>query len=240
MLCSYFHNHPEVRCLVEPINPPGHRHHMGPNKSDDKLIPRKYVFNNLPMVLDWLFTNGAFPSDVNLTNKSCRLIASFKIMAHQIQVLPNQKLFWNELKRRKVKIIINHRHNIVKQIVSDYITTITKIPVNYGKKPGTARVLYPINQIATKVAEIKADRAYLDKHVSKYGLDHVSIIYESVLEDKSVLERTFEWVCGRKPYFLEPQTIKQNSDNLRDIIINYDEFANECARLHLSAFLKDT
>lgn len=239
MLGSYINGHPNCRMLIEPINPPGHRHHMQPVPDDQGLIPRKLVHQNLPLVLDWIFSKEGLPSFCGFGAKKASLVAGFKIMAHQIKVLRDPSVFWAECARRNVTAVTLHRHNVLKQIVSDFITLKTRIPVNYGGKHRVVRVNMPPSLISPMVKAITEDRNYLDKMIAKYNLRHKLVIYEDLCSDENKMCELFKWISGNDAN-LTTKTIKQNSDCLRDLLSNYDEFTAECRRLHLNAFLKDT
>ena len=105
LVCSLLSSYPGIRILCEPINPVNHSHHMKPIPGSKCLLPERMVQNNIIRALDILFARRAIPDKWVLSKKKATHAAGFKIMAHQLQALRSEQIFWDYLSTNKIKII---------------------------------------------------------------------------------------------------------------------------------------
>lgn len=239
LLCSLLSSAPGVRALCEPINPRTHNHHMKPILGSNCLVPEDFVQNNLLYVLDTLFSGDLPPSDWILSKKRGDVAAGFKIMAHQIQGLKNEDLFWEYLASNNIKVIICFRYNILMQYVSDIITTVTRQPACWNGDVKTTKVEIDITKLEFELKKIVKQKEYLLSNVDKYGLDKRRIKYEDFKNSTESVEKLFYWLVGENKK-LSTRLIKQNPDNLIDRVTNYEELVTEVRRLGYERLLEMT
>lgn len=236
-------SNPGFRVLVEPLNHYRHGHHMQP-PIGDPVVPAYMLYNQLEKVLFDMFCKKPLPSIYNTKyDQHAGVCAGFKIMAHQIIGLPNEKVFWTVLKELDVKVIRYYRHNILKQIISDLIAMKTRQPVAYKRDTEgvkTARVTVDVKLIESAMIEIRKYRAHMDTKVQEYQLDNRMIVYEDISEDLQKINDYMPWLIGRTVTSFKERTIRQNPESIKDRVFNYGELVKTCERLHLMSFLKDT
>ncbi len=231
---------PGVRIKVEPLAHSRHSHHMKPN-AGDKVVPAYLIFNQLKYVLHNLFAVGQLPAVFGLKcKKIARRCAGFKMMAHQIEGLPNERMFWQLLKEYNVKVIRLHRRNILKQLVSDHICSVTRKSVVYDGEPTTVKVRIPLDDLESRLTQIKVYQSYIDQRVSEYGFDNKLYIYEDIDDNVDVInEEVMPWLINKKCNVII-KTKRQNPASLQERVLNYDELVMVLQKLHMTSFLKDT
>lgn len=217
-----------VRCMVEPINPSTHTHHMKPIPGARGLAPESLIQNNITLALDLLFGEPPLPVSWNGSDKIANVAAGFKIMAHQIMGLKNKEDFWQYLRGNNIKALLVFRDNIVMQYISDLIVLKTRQCAVWDGVPKVAKVEVPIGTLRDNLRRIKAERRYLMEW-SK-GLDRRRITYEKFKDDIATIEPILPWLTGTK-YTVTTKLQKQNPDSMRDRVTNYDELVAELKRL---------
>lgn len=217
-----------VRCMVEPINPSTHKHHMQPISGSRGLVPEHLVQNDIMSVLDSLFDEKPLPAEWNSTSKVANIAAGFKIMAHQIIGLSKEEHFWKYLKDNEIKVLLVFRDNIAMQYISDLIVQKTRQCAVWDSVPKTAKVHVPINTLRENLKRIRDERRYLIER-SK-DLERKRITYEKFKNDITVVEAILPWLTGTT-YAVTTKLQKQNSDSMKDRVINYDKLVAELRRL---------
>ena len=61
LFSSYMSSHPGIRCVIEPINPKTHSHHMQPIEGTNNLIPERMVQGHIKRAMDILFSPELVP-----------------------------------------------------------------------------------------------------------------------------------------------------------------------------------
>jgi len=236
LTCSLLSSHKGVRCLIEPINPITHSHHMRPMPDDSTcLIPEELVQNNINEALDIILSKQPPPDEWVLSSRVASLAAGFKIMAHQIQSLKSEEMFWTYLHRYNIKALLIVRDNIAMQYVSDLITKVTREPTCWIGTPKIAKVEVPISTLGENLLRIRRERRYLlDK--SKL-LDRRILTYEQFKDTVEPMEKIFHWITG-KTSSLITKLQKQNPDSLKSRVLNYEDLADELKRLGYPGLLE--
>lgn len=231
-----------VRMEVEPLNHGRHGHHMKP-RHDDMKCPPYLIFNHLPYLMNRYFSVEPLPDFLRGSNvKRGNVAAGFKIMSHQISGMPNSEEFWNLLRYYNVRIVRLYRHNIIKQITSDYIVTRTRQSVVYDGKQdaGTVKIRLPVNRLENDIKIIREHQSYIDRNVSKYGLNNLLVTYEDYEHNLSYIsDVVMPYYIGRSVK-VTARTKRQNPERLRDRLVNYRELVSELRRLNMESFIKDT
>jgi len=230
-----------IRCINEPINPVGHKHHMkGPSP---QLIPQEILCHDITRALDICFEPifEHVENDVKHVSwikhrRDGHIAAGFKIMAHQIEALPHERKFWEYLHRHDVKTIIITRNNILMQWISDLIVKQTRQCVVWKGPVIRAKVEVPLADIEYNLDEIMRQNKYLlDKSAS---LDRRILCYEDFKDNHLVVEESLPWLLGIK-YAVSAQCKKQNSDALCARVTNYEQLRSRIIELGLEQYLTD-
>lgn len=237
-----------IRCINEPINPSGHKHHMKPIlrpefKKQHSLFPQNLIQNNIVRALDICFM--PIPNVVRQDMQHIPWIkhkidgsiaAGFKIMAHQIKALKQEAKFWEYLHRHDIKTIIVKRNNILMQWVSDLIVMRTRQCVVWDGPVKTAKVEVPLDEIMSNMANIDRQNEYLMN--KSRNLDRRVLVYESFKDDYTVVEDLLPWLLGIK-YKVSAKCAKQNPDSLRERVTNYTQLSVRLKELGLERYLID-
>jgi LPS sulfotransferase NodH len=239
LLCSLLNSHPQVRALVEPINPRTHCHHMRPVAGSACLLPEIMVQHNIQRALKILFAAEPPPQQWILSRKRGDRACGFKIMAHQLQGLKSEPQLWDYLVSNQIKTILCLRYNILMQYVSDLITIETRQPTCWDGKVKTARVKVRIDTLELELKRIMRQKQYLIDNVEQLGLPSRRIKYEDFKDDVTPVEDLLCWLIGEH-YPVTTKLVKQNPDSLRARVINYDALAREVSRLGLDHLLVNT
>lgn len=224
--------------LVEPINPRGHAHHMKPIQGSRCLLPEVMVQNNLPRALRILFDAAPPPTQWILSKKPATAAAGFKIMAHQIQALKSEQVFWDYLVQEKIPVILCFRYNILMQYISDLITQATKQAACWDGKVRTAKVTVNVPGLEGELKRIITEKTYLIEKCEALNLERKRTKYEDFKDDTTPVEDILEWLVGER-YPLSTKLSKQNPDSLRARVTNYRELVREVRRLGLDNLLVD-
>lgn len=237
-----------IRCINEPINPVGHKHHMKPILKKDMivnncLIPQDIVHNNIKRALDLCFKpvyDCVRPDVSNISwikqKQDGRIAAGFKIMAHQIMALKQEDKFWEYLYRHDIKTILVRRRNILMQWISDLIVKETRQCVVWYGPVKKAKVTVPLDEIQSNIDRIEKENAYLDD--KSRNLDRKILEYEDFKDNHSVVEDILPWLIGIK-YKVQAKCSKQNPDSLRERVTNYEKLHNKLVSLGLQEYLTD-
>lgn len=225
-----------VRCLVEPINPSTHDHHMKPIPGNRGLIPEPVIQNNLKLALNKLLNKDPIPPKWNCNDKPAEVAAGFKIMAHQIRGLKEPEVFWDYLAENNVKALLVFRENIAMQYISDLIVKKTRECAVWSGEPKTAKVMVPIKTLRQNLRRIKEERRYL--LLKSKGLDRRRLTYEKFKDNITMVESILPWLTGAT-YNVATKLQKQNPDSMRARVINYDELVSELRRLKFDNLISE-
>jgi len=202
------------------------------------LLPDAMVHNQVERALDILLSSEAPPSQWIASRKEAKLSAGFKIMAHQVRALRREANFWKYLVERDIPVVICFRNNILMQLISDLITMVTRQPACWDGQVKTAKVTVNIPALKGHFNRILDEKAYLIDKVAETGLRNRKIFYEHFKDDVVPAEELFLWLTG-KPAKLSTKLTKQNPDDLRERVTNYDELVEEVKRLGFDHLLGD-
>jgi very-short-patch-repair endonuclease len=168
------------------------------------------------------------PDQWMLGKKVGAVASGFKIMAHQVQALKEERLFWKYLADHRIKVVMVFRYNIIMQYVSDLITIETRQPACWNEDPIPTKVKVHIGSLEHNIRRIMREKKYLiDK--CKY-LPHKRIVYEQFKNNCGPAERILEWLIKEKR-LVKSRLRKQNPDSLRERVINFDALVAELKRL---------
>ncbi len=238
LLSSLLNSHPKVRCLVEPVNPSTHFHHMRPVKDSTCLLPEVMVQNNIIRALKILFSPEPPPKQWIQSRKRGDLAVGFKIMVHQIRALKSEEEFWKYLVDEKIPVVLCFRYNIIMQYVSDLITIATRQPTCWDGEVRTSKVVVPIKTLEAELKRILSEKTYLINKVNELGLEKRRLKYEDFKDNIAPAERVFTWLTGEK-HTLTTKLSKQNPDSLQARVINYEELVAEITKLNMQHLLVD-
>lgn len=230
LFCSYMSSHPGVRCLIEPINPATHSHHMQPVDDSICLVPEDIVQNELGTAMDMLLAPEPLPMEWVLSMKAGPTASGFKIMAHQIRALSKEEEFWAYLEQNDIKVVLLFRYNVIMQYVSDLIVKRTRQPTCWDgiNILRTARTEVPIDTLEENIRRIVREKKYLIER--SQCLHHRRIKYEEFKNNCRPVEDILHWLIGEQ-YKVRTRLRKQNPDSLRERVTNYDALVKELYRL---------
>jgi len=100
--------------------------------------------------------------------------------------------------------------------------------VSWTENVRTAQVAVDVNTLENDIRNIIDERYYLIENCK--NLQHKQVRYEQFCSDYRIVQHILEWLTGDR-YEVYTKTHKQNPENLRDKIINYDEFVIEVEKL---------
>lgn len=209
---------------------------MRPVQGSTCLLPEAMVQNNLPRALRILFSPEPTPATWILSQKRGDLAAGFKIMAHQLQALKSEKVFWEYLAAEKIPVVLCFRYNILMQYVSDLITMATRQPACWDGNVRSAKVTVPVVTLGRELRRIMAEKKYLLQRVEAAGLERRRVRYEDFKDDMGPVEELFVWLTGERAP-LTTKLSKQNPDALSDRVTNYDQVVAEIRKLGLERLL---
>lgn len=212
---------------------------MRPIQGSTCLLPEPMVQNNLPRALRLLFSPEPPPDTWILSRKRGDLAAGFKIMAHQLQALRSEAVFWEYLAQEKIPVVLCFRYNILMQYVSDLIAMATRQSTCWDGKVRTAKVVVPVETLGRELRRIMAEKKYLLQRVEGAGLEKRRVRYEDFKDDVAPAEALFTWLTGEKAP-LTTKLSKQNPDALCDRVTNYDRVVAEIRKLGLERLLDNT
>lgn len=234
LLSSLLNSHPDVRVLIEPINPIGHDHCMKPC-GEGRVVPQARIDQNLTQVLDILFRKARMPEKWFKIKKTARRAAGFKIMIHQINALRNKEAFWDYIKSKNVKIICNYRRNILFQYVSELITLETRQSACWDGNVMNAKVMVPVESLVDKLSSIIKQREDINSKLDEEKLYYETIFYEEFKDNIKSVNRIMKYVIGEE-YPMKTRLMKQNPDSLEQRVKNYKELVNRLSELGIAHF----
>ncbi len=195
------------------------------------------IQNSLNKVLNIVFSPDATTPWLG-TTKQGDMACGFKIMAHQIQALHQEKIFWNYLVNNNVHVILCFRYNILMQYVSDLIAAITKQAACWGDEVASTKVTVDIQKLEIDLKRITDEKIYLIDKVNELGLKKQSMIYENFSGDTKPVEDLMHWLIGEKQK-VTTTLKKQNPDALKSRLFNHSEVVAKVKRLGLGKLLED-
>ncbi len=232
LLSSLLNNHPNIRVIIEPINPSGHRHFLQPAPEKGGILPDSLVHDHLAQAMDILFTRK-MPNMLRRRPKSCPVMG-FKIMIHQIQALRSEEEFWRIL-FKDLKLLVILRRNILRQIVSEEICKAGVRTAYWNEDPPRIKVKVPVPRMLSRMREIEAERRYLNHRL--HGRVFRQFWYEDIKDNLSKVSNVLPYL-GCKQIQLRTRLRQQNAGDLKDLIINYRAVAAALERLNLEQYLE--
>ncbi|MEL4893929.1 Stf0 family sulfotransferase [Crocosphaera sp. Alani8] len=142
----------------------------------------------------------------------------FKFMYSQDRMIP-EVLQW--VRNNGVKVIHNTRLNLLKTLVSRETARKRGIWASDEK--------LPIVKINLDIHKLKLELEKMEKKVSHYRdwcreTDNIEVSYESLINNqKEEIQTILEFLEIPSSGLLTTDIVKMNSDNLRDIVENYEE-----------------
>ncbi|MEW6179831.1 MAG: hypothetical protein AB1522_07885 [Chloroflexota bacterium] len=135
--------------------------------------------------------------------------------------------FVNLLREKKVKILQMQRRNQVKAVVSRInakrlFDASGKWNLYNEKERLPAFEIDPVIFQQYLQERIEADQE-LNTFTVNLGLPTLKMVYEDILVNRdAVLSRVFEFL-GVEPFPVQANTLKNTNDNLREVILNFDQ-----------------
>jgi len=144
------------------------------------------------------------------------------------------------------EILIIHltRKNLLKRYVSNRLVIAQKTPTVITNRAAKASEKFEI-QVKTIIDpekcidNMKETRASEKRFKSYFQGHHVfDMVYETFINQENQSMMKLQSVLGVDPMPLEPKTVKINSDNLEDLVENFDELTNTLQDTIFSHYLK--
>lgn len=207
LLCSLLNSHPEILCHHGLFNPGG-IHYALDHRSDGLNLGSVAERDHDPetfLALVWrrTFGNHAIGFKHNRGENEIAMRAL--------------------LRDRSVRKIILRRHNRIKAFVSERIALQTSEWESYGECPdGVTRIHVAANDLLEHIAENDAYYEQLTHELRSSGQVFCEVFYESLAGADCGRILSF---LGCAPAELTAGSSKRNSDDLRDLIVNFDELA---------------
>lgn len=226
MLCAMLGSHPQILCHHEIFNPQGIRLAL-------QLRETGFV---LGTVAEREQNPAAFLARIwaNAHNFSC---VGFKLTHRQ-----NELVYRRLLADATVAKVILRRQNRVKIYVSRCISELLAEWEVYREQDlirERPRVTFDVPRFLDEVAFDEAYYAEIRNAVENQGHAWIEVLYESLSsipeQNRMVRFLTAEPIQGG----LDIRSVKQNSRNLRDLILNYDEVVRSLAGTEFEAELQD-
>lgn len=209
---------------------------MKPIPDSKCLLPEAMVQNNIPRAMDLLLARKALPDKWVLSKREATHAAGFKIMAHQLQALRSESIFWRYLAENEIKVLLVFRHNVIMQYVSDLIVEETRQPTCWVGEPTIAKVVVPLDTLERNLRHIMRQKQYLIN--KSKSLDYRRATYEEFKDTVEPIEALVPWLIGEE-YNLTTKLQKQNPDSLRGRVKNYGALVGELRRLDLDHLIVD-
>lgn len=133
---------------------------------------------------------------------------------------------------KQVHIIHMQRQNVVKAVVSKInAKRLHDKTGNWNLYKDSDRLppaLIDLNEFEELIQEREALDQELNEYVAQLDLPKINICYEDMLQDRdAVLKQVFQFL-NVKWFAVKSKTKKNTSDDLRDVIENYDELRAYC------------
>lgn len=237
MLSRSLNKHSEIFCGEE-IFHFSFRKNSGTNQF--KFFKIKLFSKKLNYVINYPFTFFRIKKFLNqfFTNrrKENYQARGFKLMYYQTLYLPGLLTF---LKENNIKVILLLRENIFKNAISDMRARQTGI-YHKHQKPGPATSTMPrfkvsISRLKNTMARIQHQKSQLEKIIKDF--DHLRLSYEEITEQWSNSIKKIETFLKVTEEPLEAVTSKLNSDNLKEMISNYNDVADWLEQHDYSDFI---
>ena len=219
MLRMMLNLHPNIICFGEAISIHGkpnlgRKIHKKINKTSDELaeiLSRESV----NFLYEYIFNQ-----------EDCEAVG-VKIKYRQLEE-QFQEIFDKIANDKTISIVHLTRKNLLKRYVSHKLSGSQKTPhviLNSQKQQEQEQVKVKVNVqnclediSSVKKAEIRF-REYFKNH------KFIEIVYEDILADRNSQMEKIQNFLGVNSIELSPKTVKVNSDNLEDIVENYQELA---------------
>lgn len=221
MLRMMLDSHPDIVCYGEVITPKG-----SPN-----LGKYARAIAKSPEELGLLLASDAtrFLYEYVWGDPNCSAIGC-KIKYRQLEE-QFPELFKSVLADKNVKIIHLKRRNLLKRYVSNRLAASQKTPtvvLGEGKQTdGQQRIAIDVDKCLADIEQIKKS----EQDFSDYFANHqvFDVWYEELTAPNSQDLLKLQEFLGVTPVNIQPKTVKLNSNNLSDIIENYDQIREKLA-----------
>jgi LPS sulfotransferase NodH len=210
MLCTYLNSHSEILCHHEIFNPDGifYALHLRATSFGLGSIEER---DSDPLA----FLNRVWREDFG------RLCVGFKLTHRQ-----NEAVFYSVLRDATVKKIILQRKNRIKRFVSFLIAEKTGEWEAYGQSDRPERPTKVEVDLSALYNHIELNNAYyseVEDILRSSGQPFLSIAYEELLAG-DLKEQLLGFLgVATNVEALKVQSVKQNSNDLRDLISNFSE-----------------
>lgn len=222
----------EVRCIVEPINPIGHVHHMQPN--GQRIVPQSDL-RNISSVINRLLSEDKLPNEWDMSYKTAKKAAGFKIMVHQILSLHSPDQFWQHIRNIQCKLLLIIRKNKLMQIISDQIAKNTKQPAVWEGIPATQKVYINTSNLTRQLENISKQEQYMISQSSYFNKK--IIYYEDFKDEHQNVARILPWLIDEN-HHLTTSLRKQNPDDIKERVINYEQLVSIARHLNIQHMLE--
>ena len=142
----------------------------------------------------------------------------------------DQKLFRNLLIEKNVHIIQMQRQNTVKAVVSKINAKRLHDQSGYWNLYKETDRMPPmeikVDDFQSLLTERENLEAELNQFTAELRLNKMVINYEDLLSDREAVLKSLFKFLNVEYKFVESKTLKHTSDDLRDVVLNFDELKN--------------
>lgn len=224
MLSKSLNKHSEILCDEEIFH---FSFRKNSSRNQFKFFKIKLFSKKINYVLNYPFTFFKIKNFLNTfyTNrrKENYLARGFKLMYYQTLYTPGLLTF---LKENNVKVILLLRENIFKNAISDMRARQTGIYHKHQKTSGekaskVQRFKVSISTLKKTMARIQHQKKQMEKILNDF--DHLRLSYEKLTEQWNDSIKKVESFLNVADEPLEAVTSKLSTENLKEVISNYDD-----------------
>ena len=219
MLRMMLNRHPHIICFGEAITLDGkpnlgRKIHKKINKTSDELAEILFG-DSVNFLYEYIFNQ-----------EDCEAVG-VKIKYRQLEE-QFQEIFDKIANDKTISIIHLTRKNLLKRYVSNRLSGSKKTPhviLNSQEQQAQPKVKINVQKCLEDISAVQEAESRFRKYFKNHKL--FEIVYEDILANRSQQMAELQEFLGVQPKELEPKTLKINSDNLEDIVENYQELVME-------------
>ena len=232
MLRMMLNSHPDIICHGEVISTQG-KPNLGKKyqKKIDKTSDELAVIRDQDPVF---FLNEYV---LNQNQGNCEAVG-VKIKYRQLE--EEFKTMFREIANNKtISILHLTRKNLLKRYISNKLAgakkTSTVIMKDSTVKKEQPKIVINIQDCLANIASVKETEIRFREHFKNHKL--VEIVYEDIVAEQNNPMNKLQTFLGVNPIDLKFNTVKINSDNLVDIVENYQELVMEIKETPYAQYL---
>ena len=215
MLRMMLNRHPNIICHGEAITLEGkpnlgRKYHKKINKTVDELAKIRSQ-DSVNFLYEYVFNQ-----------ENCEAVG-VKIKYRQLEE-QFQKIFDKITNDTTISIIHLTRKNLLKRYVSNRLSGSKKTPhviTDLKEKQEQPKVKINVQKCLEDIFYVKEAESRFREYFKNHRL--FEIVYEDILAERNQQMAELQEFLGVKSKELKPKTLKINSDNLEDIVENYQE-----------------